>query len=116
MLGRVKKIINQIRLRRQAQEIASITQRELSKSGIPAKVTVRFKDDEELQRGVEFIRLNCVGCKFANITTHEWIDGPHDFYREPCLHPNPHVADQYHCLSRVPAEGKDDKGGIPHVH
>jgi hypothetical protein len=89
----------------QAKEIASIAQRELRKSGIPAKVTVRFQDEEGERYG-EFVKLNCVGCKFADITTVEWGDGPHDFYRKPCLHPEPHVVDQYHCLSRVPEEGK----------
>jgi len=88
----------------QAKETANIAQRHLEKSGTPANVTVRFKNDVELRRGTEFIRMNCVGCKFAKITTVQWSNGPHDFYRQPCLHPNPQVGDQYHCLSRMPIE------------
>ena len=64
------------------------------------------REDEEKEEYREFVRLNCVGCKFASITTVESTVGSRVFYNRPCLHPKPDVLDQYHCLSRVLVEGK----------
>jgi len=47
-------------------------------------------EDEEKQQYMEFVGLNCVGCKFANITTVESSTGPHVFYNKPCLYPKAH--------------------------
>jgi len=89
-----KEIANEIRLR-------------LRKSGIVAKVTWRWQDERE-ERHTEFVRLNCVGCKFANTITLQSSTGPHVFYSHPCLHPKPRLLDPWQCLSRVPVEGKSE--------
>jgi len=63
-------------------------------------------EDEEREHYMEFVRLNCEGCKFASITTVESTVESRVMYNWPCLHPEPQVLDQYHCLSRMPAPGK----------